>query len=73
MKYKVIEDIIKYDNDAGAKIGDILTVGWLEEDCGCWALFNDKDEYVCDLGSRFGTHNCEEIKPDAEQIIMISL
>lgn len=66
MKYLVTKEIQQTEDGVGAKVGDILTVGWYDDpDCeiGCWALFKD-NKYVCDLGSHCGTHNCEELKPE---------
>ncbi len=62
MKYKVIKQIPQTSEGVSAKVGDILTVGWYNQDGGCWALYKNED-YVCDLGSRYGTHHCEEITP----------
>jgi hypothetical protein len=55
MKYRVIKDI-----SSNAKEGDILTVGWNEDE---WALFKN-GKYVCDLTSHYGTRYCEAINPE---------
>ena len=45
MKYKVIKQIPQTSEGISAKVGDILTVGWYNQDGGCWALY--KNEELC--------------------------
>jgi hypothetical protein len=63
MKYLVTKDIPVTEDGVGAKVGDILTVGWYKDMYSCWALFKE-DHYICDLTSYFGTHHCEEMVPE---------
>jgi hypothetical protein len=69
MKYKVIEDISGNDDGVGAKVGDILTVGWYTDKYGGnWALLKDGN-YVCDLGSHCEMHNCTQKNPPIQETI----
>jgi hypothetical protein len=64
MKYKVITDIPETYDGIGANVGDILTVGWHDSGIeSCWGLYKSNN-YVCGLGSYFGTRYCKEIKPN---------